>query len=322
MQLRRGPRSGGPSASHAKPSSSASGSARGMPKRATTSRERAVGGVRHAAGRRRSRCEPLAQPCSDRTAAAPSQIDRVVGEPAEGVERGRRLAHARGSSSDAAMEGARAVAQQRAARGAGRQRVANPDQAKDGCIRHHRVEHARGRQHAGQAGARDACRRRRDTGASTSSLRLCGRNQALCVSTGSMPNAAPRNDEQPVLEVLRRQQARRDDVRRSRPGSSVASGAAASALPVGLGRSRQSVPLPEMRHRRQHVERVAAGRRERRIGRGRPVQVEAEVVGEHLALEDVVQQLAIARARAGSCGARRRGTGARVPKYQTNRLIE
>ena len=28
-----------------------------------------------------------------------------------------------------------------------------------------------------------------------SSLRLCGRNQALCVSTGSSPNAAPRNDD-------------------------------------------------------------------------------------------------------------------------------
>ena len=72
----------------------------------------------------------------------------------------------------------------------------------------------RGRRRARPAARRrDGCRRRPDRGLSTSSLRLCGRNQALCVRTGSSPNAAPRNDEQPVLEVLRRQHPRGDDLR-------------------------------------------------------------------------------------------------------------
>ena len=65
--------------------------------------------------------------------------------------------------------------------------------------------------------------------------------------------------------------------------------------PVRLGLRAPVGAAAQMRHRRQHVERVAAGRRQRRIGRGRPVQVEAEVLGQHLAVEDVGQQLAIAR---------------------------
>jgi hypothetical protein len=39
---------------------------------------------------------------------------------------------------------------------------------------------------------------------------------------------------------------------------------------------------------RQHVERIAAGRRERGIGRGRAMQIEAEILGERLADEDFV----------------------------------
>ena len=52
----------------------------------------------------------------------------------------------------------------------------------------------------------------------------------------------------------------------------------------------------QMRHRRQHIERIAAWRRQRRIVRGRAVQIQAEVLGEKFARENVAQKAAVARA--------------------------
>lgn len=48
-----------------------------------------------------------------------------------------------------------------------------------------------------------------------------------------------------------------------------------------------------MRHRRQGVEGIAALRCQTRIGRRRTVQIEAEVLGERLALEDVLDQFLV-----------------------------
>ena len=59
-------------------------------------------------------------------------------------------------------------------------------------------------------------------------------------------------------------------------------------LPVG--------GTPKVRHRRQDVERIASGRRERRIGGGRSVEVQREVLRKHLALEDILEEAAVARA--------------------------
>ncbi len=49
-------------------------------------------------------------------------------------------------------------------------------------------------------------------------------------------------------------------------------------------------------HGREDVEGVASGRGQRRIGRGRPMQIKTEVRGELLAIEDVREEFAIARA--------------------------
>ena len=67
------------------------------------------------------------------------------------------------------------------------------------------------------------------------------------------------------------------------------------APPVRLRLRRPVDAGVEVRHRRQHVEAVASRRRHRGIGRGGPVQVEAEIGGEDLAPEDVAQQFAVAR---------------------------
>ena len=109
------------------------------------------------------------------------------------------------------MEGPRAAFEQRAAGshvGGIEPIVMRSPAWKRVGIGHQRIENARRGEHAGQARAGMRAGARPDRGLSMSSLLLCGRNQALCVSTGSSPKAAPRNDEQPVLEILRRQHAR------------------------------------------------------------------------------------------------------------------
>ena len=129
---------------------------------------------------------------------------------------------------------------------------------------------------------------------STSSLRLWGRNQALWVSTGSSPNAAPRKESRRSWKSCGRHQARGDhcllQARQQR-----ALQMRRDPAPVGLGHGLPVGAAFQMRHRRQHVERIAARRCQRGIARRRPVQIEAEVVRQMLALEDVGQQLPIPR---------------------------
>ena len=111
--------------------------------------------------------------------------------------------------------------------------------------------------------------------------------------------------QQPVLEILRRHHSRGHDGL-PEPGQD---------RPLQLGRDRLPVaarrrwPSPstagQMRHRRQHVERVAARRRQARIGRRRPVQIEAEILGQRVVVEDVVAAARDSAGPAGSCGAPR-----------------
>ena len=61
--------------------------------------------------------------------------------------------------------------------------------------------------------------------------------------------------------------------------------------PVDVGRA-------QVRYRRQHVMTGTAFRRQRRIGDARRVQVEREIVSQGLALEDLIDQFAVARPEA------------------------
>ena len=80
---------------------------------------------------------------------------------------------------------------------------------------------------------------------STSSLRLCGRNQALCVSDGAKPNAAPRYDNKPVAKIQRRHDARTDRHAPRDPGSMVAAQVPGDGPPIRLRPcAAQSMPLP------------------------------------------------------------------------------
>ena len=51
-----------------------------------------------------------------------------------------------------------------------------------------------------------------------------------------------------------------------------------------------------MGHGREHIERLAAGRRQARVGHGRLVQIEAEVRRELRPMKDLAQHLPVARA--------------------------
>jgi len=52
----------------------------------------------------------------------------------------------------------------------------------------------------------------------------------------------------------------------------------------------------EVGHGREHIEGVAAIRGQARVGGGGAVQIEAEILGQNFALEDVVEQALVARA--------------------------
>ena len=62
---------------------------------------------------------------------------------------------------------------------------------------------------------------------------------------------------------------------------------------VALRRPRPVDAALGVGHRREHVEGVAAGRRERRVGGGGTMEIEAEIARQDLSPEDVVEQLAI-----------------------------
>ena len=81
-----------------------------------------------------------------------------------------------------------------------------------------------------------------------------------------------------------------------RPGSRVFSSLLLDHGSIGLGLLGPVRAAPQVRHGRQHVERVAARRRERGVAGRRAVQVQAEILGQHVLVEDVVEQSLVARA--------------------------
>ena len=228
---------------------------------ATTSAKRAIGRDRQRPARIDA-IEPLAQP-RDRAGAPAVEIDRIVGEPAERIER-RARARAPGAAagSDAAMKRARPAAQQRAAGGevGG---VAVTRSGERGCIGHqlHREPAPTRARRAGPR--RDACRRRRDRGAppprsgcaagtrrSASAPARARTPRRGTTSSRSWKSCGVSRREVTIVPLEVGQHGRAQVRARSRAGT------ARPLAPVGAA--------AEVRHRRQHVERIAAGRRERR----------------------------------------------------------
>ena len=144
----------------------------------------------------------------------------------------------------------------------------------------------------------------------TSSLALCGRNQALCVSVGSSPKPAPRYGVEPVLEIERRRDPRRDDVpRKARQNRRFER--LLDRLAVGFGLDPPVLSALQVGDRREHVEGVATLGRERRIGRGRAMQVEAEIGRERACGRKYRAGVRDSGGPAGWCDARRRRSGGR-----------
>ncbi len=154
-----------------------------------------------------------------------------------------------------------------------------------------------------------------------SSLRLCGRNQALCVQYRLQPECRPLPGTETLLKVERCHQARGDDVLfqvRQHIGRKMLR----DCLPIRLRRRLPVGVASQVRHRRQNVERIAARGSQGRIGRRRPVQIEAEILRQHLAFEDVAQQLAVTRTKddcvVGDIFVA--PVGAEIPQEQTHRV--
>ena len=108
------------------------------------------------------------------------------------------------------------------------------------------------------------------------------------------PERGAAERQQPVLEILRRQQARGDDLA-FQIGQQGAAEFAGDGAAIFFGRDAPVDAALQMRNRRQHVEGIAALGRQRRIGGGRAMQVQAEIVGQYLAFEDVGEQFPVAR---------------------------
>ena len=66
------------------------------------------------------------------------------------------------------------------------------------------------------------------------------------------------------------------------------------SLAIALGLDAPILAAQEIGHGRKHIEGVASGRRDGGVGRGRAMQIEAEIIGQRLALEQILQQFAIA----------------------------
>mmetsp|Transcript_53793 Transcript_53793/g.126972 ORF Transcript_53793/g.126972 Transcript_53793/m.126972 type:complete len:228 (-) Transcript_53793:961-1644(-) len=162
-------------------------------------------------------------------------------------------------------------------------------------MRHHRIQHAGRRQHARQAGAR--------VGAGADEVEPV---HFLAAVVRPEPGALGQHRlhreggalvaVEPVLEVLRREHQRGDHLvfqpRQQRLAQALGDGGA-----VGLGAFAPVDAGIQVRHGGQHIEGVAAGRGQARVGGRGAVQVEAEVVGQVLLREDVVQQALVARAQ-------------------------
>ena len=124
-----------------------------------------------------------------------------------------------------------------------------------------------------------------------------------------------------VLEVLRRHaEFGRDGSRQAGQDRAIQRGHDAVAQPRALYR-----PIDvclQIGHRAQHVEALAARRREARIGGGGPVQVERKVFAQHLLVEDFVEQFAVALAQPdGVVGHVRIGlAGTEVKDEQAHRI--
>ncbi|EEF25157.1 conserved hypothetical protein, partial [Ricinus communis] len=161
-------------------------------------------------------------------------------------------------------------------------------------IRHQPVEHARRRQHAGQTGAR--VRSGADQIEPFKLLAAVVRTEPGALGQHRLqPEGRALERQQTVAEIDRRGDARGDDAF-GQPREQRLRQTVLDRLTVALRLDRPVGAAVQVGHRRQHVEGVAAVRRQRRIGRSRPMQVEAEIVGQQLALEDVVQQRPVARA--------------------------
>ena len=98
---------------------------------------------------------------------------------------------------------------------------------------------------------------------------------------------------------------------RESPGRIVASSALLDRLAIGLGLDPPVLSALQIGDGREHVERVAALGRERGIGRGRAMQVEAEIVAQVACGRKCRAAVRDSADPAGWCDARRRRSGGR-----------
>ncbi len=251
-------------------------------------------------------CDPAAE-TRDRVASVGRVgrlVDEIVGEAAEGVEPVGRLAHLAGQQLPAAkklFEPAR-IATRQAVRSA-----ALANSGGNAGIRNHQIEDSGGGEPAGRPapGCVPAPTRYR----LRTSLDGCAAGTTRIGSAPVRGRSPTRDSSGNRPGIPGRRHLRGDDgVRQA--GEDARFEHLGDPAPVRLGEGAPILAAGQVRHRGQHVEGVATRRREARIRGGRPVQVEARILGQDLAVEDVREQPAIARARAGSCGGRHPGSAA------------
>ena len=157
---------------------------------------------------------------------------------------------------------------------------------------HHRIEDTGRREHAGQARAGMGAGADEIEVAISSLLVVRPEPRALRQDR-LQPEGGAAERRQAVLEILRRQHTRSDDLV-LQAGQQVCLSASAIALAV---RSATRAPVGaalQVRHRREHVEGSQPAARATDRCR-RAVQIEAEIVRQHLAVEDVVSSSLVAR---------------------------
>src|ERR1700733_2251700 len=110
---------------------------------------------------------------------------------------------------------------------------------------------------------------------------------------GLKPKARAAISIEPVLKIERRHNPRSHDVpRQVRQNRRLERLLNRGAIAFGL--DPPVLSALQVGDRRKHVERVATLGRERRVGRGRAMQVEAEIGREALAVENIAKEFAIA----------------------------
>ena len=167
----------------------------------------------------------------------------------------------------------------------------------------------------------DGCRRRRDRGCRCPRCGCAAGTRRFASATARARRPHPCRTAESSWKSQRRHHARGDDVLLKAGQRDLVEDLRHRAA-VRLRHLAPVGAAVEMRNGREHVERIAAGRRQRRIGRRGTMKIEAHVRREPLVLERYRSAARDSAARAGWCGAGHPRYLREVPKYQTNKPIE